>query len=122
MHQENVQYLALRLSSKARSIYNELRKSHPPILPRGIGGSAGEDDEDGDDDDDTESYSAGAGNRSGRGQERVATSTLSGVADCLSSVKCLVSWLNRWGLVCLDYLIWTKLKASKEEWVNSWNY
>ncbi|XP_076060502.1 connector enhancer of ksr isoform X2 [Oratosquilla oratoria] len=79
LHQENVQYLALRLSSKARSIYNELRISFPPIT---CGGSAGE--EDGEEEE-----------KAVKKQERVPTTTIAGVAEALSSVKGLVSWLNR---------------------------
>ena len=71
----------MRLSSKARSIYNELRVA-PTVLSGGVG-SAGEEDDDGEDNSEVEH------------QERVSTSTLSGVADVLSSVKGLVSWLNR---------------------------
>ncbi|XP_063608203.1 uncharacterized protein LOC134782598 isoform X4 [Penaeus indicus] len=89
LHQENVQYLALRLSSKARSIYNELRALS--ATSRGGGGSAGE-EEDGEEEED-----GTGGDRASdkKKQERVSTAVIAGVADVLSSVKGVVSWLNR---------------------------
>lgn len=89
LHQENVQYLALRLSSKARSIYNELRALS--ASSRGGGGSAGE-EEDGEEEED-----GTGGDRASdkKKQERVSTAVIAGVADVLSSVKGVVSWLNR---------------------------
>lgn len=88
LNQENVQYLALRLSSKARSIYNELRLTSS--LSINGGGSAGEEEE-GDDEEE------GADRRNAKKrQERVSTAIIAGVADVLSSVKGLVSWLNRY--------------------------
>ncbi|KAK7072018.1 Connector enhancer of kinase suppressor of ras [Halocaridina rubra] len=90
LHQENVQYLALRLSSKARSIYNELRIV--TSSSRHGCGSAGEDDEGNEDEDD---HMDGNDESSQKKQERVSTAVIAGVADVLSSVKGLVSWLNR---------------------------
>lgn len=90
LHQENVQYLALRLSSKARGIYNELRIV--TAASRSGGGSAGEDEEGEEDDDDGVSLRR---ENAKKIQERVSTAVIAGVADVLSSVKGLVSWLNR---------------------------
>ncbi|XP_042878044.1 uncharacterized protein LOC122257059 isoform X5 [Penaeus japonicus] len=89
LHQENVQYLALRLSSKARSIYNELRALS--ASSRGGGGSAGE-EEDGEEEEDG---TGGDHASDKKKQERVSTAVIAGVADVLSSVKGVVSWLNR---------------------------
>ncbi|KAK4319979.1 hypothetical protein Pmani_009134 [Petrolisthes manimaculis] len=88
LDQENVQYLALRLSSKARSIYCELRQTPPQTFVRNGAGSAEEDN----------------GNENGEGaerreaqkrQERVSTAVIAGVAEVLAAVKGLVCWLNR---------------------------
>ncbi|XP_042237449.1 serine-rich adhesin for platelets-like isoform X2 [Homarus americanus] len=87
LHQENVQLLALRLSSKARSIYNEL---HQAAAASGNGGGSAGEEEDGEDDEE------GAERRNAKKrQERVSTAVIAGVADVLSSVKGLVSWLTR---------------------------
>ncbi|KAK8730032.1 hypothetical protein OTU49_008429 [Cherax quadricarinatus] len=87
LNQENVQYLALRLSSKARSIYNELRQTTSSF--GNGGGSAGEEEE-------GEDEEEGADRRNAKKrQERVSTAIIAGVADVLSSVKGLVSWLTR---------------------------
>lgn len=87
LDQENVQYLALRLSSKAHSVYSELR--HAENAARSYGGSAGE-EEDGE-----EEEEAGKLRAIKKRQERVSTAVIGGVADALSSVKGLVCWLNR---------------------------
>nr|XP_045594567.1 mucin-5AC-like isoform X3 [Procambarus clarkii] len=87
LNQENVQYMALRLSSKARSIYNELRQTASSF--RNGGGSAGEEEEGEDDEEGAERRNAK------KRQERVSTAIIAGVADVLSSVKGLMSWLNR---------------------------
>ncbi|KAK3875471.1 hypothetical protein Pcinc_019657 [Petrolisthes cinctipes] len=87
LDQENVQYLALRLSSKARSIYCELRQT-PQTFVRNGAGSAEEDNgnEDGE----------GAERRAAqKRQERVSTAVIAGVAEVLAAVKGLVCWLNR---------------------------
>ena len=88
LNQENVQYLALRLSSKARSVCSELR--HAAIAARTCGGSAGE--EDGEE----EEEEGGKLRAIRKKQEKVSTAVIGGVADVLSSVKGLVCWLNRW--------------------------
>lgn len=88
LDQENVQHLALRLSSKARSVSSELR--HAENAARSYGGSAGE-EEDGEEEDEE----AGKLRETRKRQERVSTSVIGGVADALSSVKGLVCWLNR---------------------------
>ncbi|XP_071536525.1 uncharacterized protein cnk isoform X3 [Panulirus ornatus] len=87
LNQENVQYLALRLSSKARSIYNELRLTSS--FSGNGGGSAGEEEEGEDEEEEADRRNAK------KRQERVSTAIIAGVADVLSSVKGLVSWLNR---------------------------
>lgn len=87
LDQENVQYLALRLSSKARSIYCELRHTLHTSVRNGAG-SAEEDNgnEDGE----------GAERREAeKRQERVSTAVIAGVAEVLGAVKGLVCWLNR---------------------------
>lgn len=89
LDQENVQYLALRLSSKARSVYSELR--HAKNAAWSYGGSAGE-EEDGEEEEEEARKLRGAKKR----QERVSTAVVGGVADALSSVKGLVCWLNRY--------------------------
>ena len=76
----------MRLSSKARSIFNELRET----TLNGHYGISGEEE-----DEKNETDSRNDGNRDNK-KERVATSVLSGVSDVLSSVKTLVSWLHRY--------------------------
>ncbi|MPC25484.1 Connector enhancer of kinase suppressor of ras 2 [Portunus trituberculatus] len=88
LNQENVQHLALRLSSKARSVCSELR--YAAIAARTGGGSAGE-EEDGEE----EEEEAGQLRGMRKKQESVSTAVIGGVADVLSAVKCLVYWLNR---------------------------
>lgn len=87
LNQENVQHLALRLSSKARSVCSELR--YAAIAARTGGGSAGE-EEDGEEEEEEAGQLRGM-----RKQERVSTAVIGGVADVLSAVKGLVYWLNR---------------------------
>lgn len=97
LDQENVQYLALRLSSKARSVYTELRQAENAA--RSYGGSAGE-EEDGEEEEEENGKLRGTKKR----QERVSTAVIGGVADALSSVKDLVCWLNRY---VLNFLVST---------------
>ncbi|XP_064082102.1 uncharacterized protein LOC135198457 isoform X2 [Macrobrachium nipponense] len=90
LYQENVQFLALRLSSKARSIYNELR-----IVTSNRNGGCGSAGEDEDGDDDNDNRIDHNGEKEKKKQERVSTAIIAGVSDVLASVKGLVSWLNR---------------------------
>ncbi|RXG57837.1 Connector enhancer of kinase suppressor of ras 2 [Armadillidium vulgare] len=84
--QENVQYIALRLSSKARSIYNELK-----LIPSSYGQYRVNGEEDKEEKKDPDKNDGMTENK----KERVSTNVLSGVSDVLSSVKVLVSWLHR---------------------------
>ena len=93
LDQETLQHLALRLSSKARSIYNELR---PSFSSTNGGGSAGEDDRDTTDtDEELATSSDKAETRKKKISILVSTEIVAGVADCLVSVKTIVSWLSR---------------------------
>ncbi|XP_066981930.1 serine-rich adhesin for platelets isoform X1 [Macrobrachium rosenbergii] len=90
LYQENVQFLALRLSSKARSIYNELR-----VVTSNRNGGCGSAGEDEDGEDDSDNRIDRNGEKEKKKQERVSTAIIAGVSDVLASVKGLVSWLNR---------------------------
>ena len=93
LDQETLQNLALRLSSKARSIYNELKPSSIGSVQNG-GGSAGEDDGNSTDEDEHTEKNGSSSSGSKR-PKLVSTEIVAGVADCLLSVKTVVSWLSR---------------------------
>lgn len=66
---ENLQYVCLRLSCKARSLCNEIRIFGPPLSPQEPGHP--------------------------QVKQSVSTSTMTSVADVLDSLWMLISWLDR---------------------------
>ncbi|XP_047735791.1 mucin-17 isoform X2 [Hyalella azteca] len=86
LDKETLQQLALRLSSRARSVYNELKPSHGSSLDNGHNGC--DDDYINSDDQDNKKASQ-------KKCHLVSTAVVAGVADCLAALKTVVSWLNR---------------------------
>ncbi|KAF2367704.1 CRIC domain [Trinorchestia longiramus] len=93
LDKETLQQLALRLSSRARSVYNELRQQESS-LDNGTSCNGREDDYKNSDDDEN-SRNDNNKKASQKKSRLVSTATVAAVADCLAAVKTVVSWLNR---------------------------
>jgi connector enhancer of kinase suppressor of Ras 2 len=71
LDQENLQFVCLRLSCKARSLYHEIMARYPPPCAADTAAAAG------------------------RKQQEVSAPMMSAVADVLDAVRLLLSWLDR---------------------------